>query len=177
MILVIEAVCLGGSFLSEMTNVPIQKSANVSSTYLFNTLGDDSHPGRIILYISMFVSLLISVVITARTAMSLVLHIFRTGRNIALYGSADMKVRRVVKTMVQLLVLYFVFYSIVIAAYCLRDSMARIGHFFQVAQFIFTPVQSVLLILGNPRYKEDIHHTMCMWRRFCTCGVNSVSSS
>ncbi|XP_040211664.1 taste receptor type 2 member 40-like [Rana temporaria] len=169
MILVIEAVCLGGSFLSEMTNVPPQESANVSSAYSFNILEDISHPGRTISYIGAFVSLLISVVITAQTAMSLILHICRKGRNVTPSGStADMKVQRVVETMVQLLAFYFLLYFLVIAAYCLKDSISHYEDFFQVVKFAFTPVQSVLLIIGNPRYKEDIRHTMCMCRRVRT---------
>ncbi|XP_018429672.1 PREDICTED: taste receptor type 2 member 8-like [Nanorana parkeri] len=168
MILVIEALCLGSSFFSEMTHVPPQESSNISVSFLFNTLGDNSHPGRTILYVSMFVSLLISVVITARNALSLIVHICRTGKNVTPSGRTNVKVQRVVKTMVQLLALYFFSYLISVIAYCLKDLITHYRYVFQVAQFFFGPVQSILLILGNPRYKEDIHHTMCICSRVCT---------
>ncbi|XP_018429675.1 PREDICTED: taste receptor type 2 member 129-like [Nanorana parkeri] len=91
MILVIEALCLGSSFFSEMTQVPPQQSSNISVSFLFDTLGDNSHPGRTILYVSMFVSLLISVVITARNALSLIVHICRTGKNVTPSGRTNVK--------------------------------------------------------------------------------------
>ncbi|XP_068103357.1 taste receptor type 2 member 7-like [Hyperolius riggenbachi] len=123
-----------------------------------------------VILISRFISLLSMTLITAGTSASIALHVHRMKRNITSSTNANNKAMIVVRTMVCLLVYYILF--------CVVFMLARFSGFqifldsnsflmYLVVLFSFTPVQSIILILGNPKYKERLMSMLCLCRRVC----------
>ncbi|XP_068103354.1 taste receptor type 2 member 40-like [Hyperolius riggenbachi] len=169
MIVVIQAMSLGCSFLTAPSMVPPQAPMNMNNiseiAFANNTEHSNSQEVNIVYYIN-FGPFLMAVIITAFTTISLVVHVHRMARTSSTSSSNTVKTRRVVWTLVQLLALYLIFYLIMMVAFSVQMSTTYFNDFFVILQFAFCPVQSFILIFGNPSYKEICTAVCCRLRRY-----------
>ncbi|XP_053328042.1 taste receptor type 2 member 39-like [Spea bombifrons] len=118
------------------------------------------------IFITICIPILTAVLTTFFTFRYLKLHSYRMRMNMGSRGGANLKAHQTAaNTMIRLLVLYSMLYLSTFF-YCFETfPQFSAGHWIiLMILFSFTPVQSVLLILGNPKVKDALKKTLCSLR-------------
>ncbi|XP_069841135.1 taste receptor type 2 member 39-like [Dendropsophus ebraccatus] len=156
MIVVVEVISLGGNFMELLLET-------VTST---NTTDDELSPGGFydVMYLGNFVSYPLMIVTFTCIMASVMMHIHRMRRNLSTAGTINLEAHQgVVRTMQYLVAFYIVFFLLLVADYLINLPGVWRDCTYKIILLTFSPVQSVILIHGNPRLRES-------WKQMWGCG-------
>ncbi|KAG8433584.1 hypothetical protein GDO86_017772 [Hymenochirus boettgeri] len=158
-----EVISLGFTFLTRLPSVLIQRPLfNTSFVYSANTTSSASGMNfsfMSIVFFSVCIPFITMIGTTMSTVRSLYLHSRRMEKNV---GTSNNLVahRSAVWMMTHLLLLYIILYGTMFVWVFNVSDQANVWYWLCIIlQFSYTPVQSVLLILGSPKLKESLLQT------------------
>lgn len=168
-ILLVELGSLGNGFIKIMENLFSQITSTGLDLSSFNTTEMYSQNSQldIFRYVNTFGSLVMAILFIAGILVSLKLHLHNMSKTLGSSANANGKSQRAVQTMTYLLVFYiFIFVMSILREFPQIQSWLVVI-LYETAKFSYSPFQSLLLILGNPRYKNILCNSICFCHRMC----------
>uniref|UniRef100_F7D474 Taste receptor type 2 n=1 Tax=Xenopus tropicalis TaxID=8364 RepID=F7D474_XENTR len=151
-------VAQGFSILNSLFYMPVFFKENVENptnqTQNITTYRTDDFYNVFFLLINCYIPFLVILVTTSLIIASLYKHTRRMQQNMGEVGGPSLKIhQRAARTMTSLLILYLLFYVVVLGSSLLIKN-ELLSWVYYLVGCTFSPIQSIILIMGNTRLKK-----------------------
>eukprot|EP00079_Xenopus_tropicalis_P030308 XP_012826170.1 PREDICTED: taste receptor type 2 member 8-like [Xenopus tropicalis] len=151
-------VAQGFSILNSLFYMPVFFKENVENptnqTQKITTYRTDDFYNVFFLLINCYIPFLVIVVTTSLIIASLYKHTRHMQQNMGEFGGPSLKIhQRAARTMTSLLILYLLFYVVVLGSSLLIKN-ELLSWVYYLVGCTFSPIQSIILIMGNTRLKK-----------------------
>lgn len=158
MIVTVETLSLCGSLInSPILSLTVKTTTSSPATNNTEERMINTFRFLNIIYIVNVVPFIVTMITTVLTVVSLNLHVRKMGQNIS--SNANLEVHgRVVRTMIQLLITYSVFYLVTFLLFLTRYGWGN--WLYLILMSLFSPIQSGILVHSNPKFLKTLK-TLC----------------
>ncbi|XP_018425666.1 PREDICTED: taste receptor type 2 member 8-like [Nanorana parkeri] len=156
MLVVVEVLSLCGPLINSLIFVFSAETTMSSSSMINNMTESMEKTSKYlnVIFIVNIVPFIVVMITTALTIVSLNLHVRKMGKKISSTASLEVH-RRVVWTMIQLLIVYSVFYLILfLFFFSTFTQMGLENWLYLILMSLFSPIQSAILIHSNPKFMK-----------------------